>query len=85
MNVLIITMFSYALEKQKALVRQKMYINEVEDFSIHAVKALPDEIEKKLQGRQYDYAYIDIFYDASEVGKIRDHIHGMQNKQIERF
>ena len=85
MNVLIITMFTYALEKQKAIVKEKMFADEIEDYSIHAVKALPSEIEQKIQGRQYDYAYIDTFYTAEEVGKIRDHVQGMQHRQIERF
>ena len=85
MNILIISMFRYALEKQKAAVKEKMFVNSVEDFSIHDVYAMPDEIEEKIQGRQYDYAFIDVFYNNVEVGKIRDHIHGMQSKQIERF
>ena len=85
MNVLVISMFAYALEKQRAIVKEKMFADDIEDYSIHAVKALPDEIERKIQGRQYDYAYIDTFYNNEEVGKIRDHIQGMQVKQIERF
>lgn len=85
MNVLVISMFAYALEKQRAIVKEKMFADDIEDYSIHAVKALPDEIERKIQGRQYDYAYIDTFYNSEEVGKIRDHIQGMQAKQIERF
>ena len=85
MNVLVISMFRYALEKQKAIVKEKMFADEIEDYSIHAVKALPSEIEQKIQGRQYDYAYIDTFYTNEEVGKIRDHIMGQQYRQIERF
>lgn len=85
MNVLIITMFTYALEKQKAIVKEKMFADGIEDYSIHAVKALPSEIDGKIQGRQYDYAFIDVFYNNDEVGKIRDHVQGMQHKQIERF
>ena len=85
MNVLIITMFTYALEKQKAIVKEKMFADGIEDYSIHAVKALPNEIDGKIQGRQYDYAFIDVFYNNEEVGKIRDHVQGMQHRQIERF
>lgn len=85
MNVLVISMFAYALEKQKAIVKEKMFADGIEDYSIHAVKALPNEIDEKIQGRQYDYAFIDTFYNTEEVGKIRDHIQGMQHKQIERF
>lgn len=85
MNVLVISMFRYALEKQKAIVKEKMFADSIEDYSIHAVKALPSEIDGKIQGRQYDYAFIDVFYSNEEVGKIRDHVQGMQHKQIERF
>lgn len=85
MNVLVISMFAYALEKQKAIVKEKMFADGIEDYSIHAVKALPSEIDGKIQGRQYDYAFIDVFYNNEEVGKIRDHVQGMQHRQIERF
>lgn len=85
MNVLVISMFRYALEKQKAIVKEKMFADGIEDYSIHAVKALPSEIDEKIQGRQYDYAFIDVFYNNDEVGKIRDHVQGMQHRQIERF
>ena len=85
MNVLVISMFRYALEKQKAIVKEKMFADGIEDYSIHAVKALPNEIDGKIQGRQYDYAFIDVFYTNEEVGKIRDHIMGQQYRQIERF
>lgn len=85
MNILIISMFRYALEKQRAKVKERMYVENIEDYSIHAVHALPDEIESKIEGRQYDYVYIDTFYNNEEVGKIRDHVHGQQYKQIERF
>lgn len=85
MNVLVISMFTYALEKQESIVKKKMFADGIEDYSIHAVKALPNEIDGKIQGRQYDYAFIDVFYSNEEVGKIRDHVQGMQHKQIERF
>ena len=78
-------MFRYALEKQKEIVKEKIFADGNEDYSIHAVKALPNEIDGKIQGRQYDYAFIDVFYNNEEVGKIRDHVQGMQHKQIERF
>ena len=85
MNVLIITMFTYALEKQKEIVKEKMFADGIEDYSNREVKALPSEIDEKIQGRQYEYAFIDVFYSNEEVGKIRDHVQGMQHKQIERF
>ena len=84
-EILIITPFSYALEKQKSIVKEKMFADGIEDYSIREVKALPSEIDEKIQGRQYEYAFIDVFYSNEEVGKIRDHVQGMQHKQIERF
>ena len=78
-------MFRYALEKQKAIVKEKMFADDIDDYDIHVVHALPNEIDGKIQGRQYDYAFIDVFYNTEEVGKIRDHVQGMQHRQIERF
>ena len=84
-EVLIISPFSYALEKQKDFVKMKLFCDEIKDYKIHTVKALPDEIGGKIHGKQFDYAYIDVNYISSEVGKIREHVNGMQSKQIERF
>ena len=85
MNILIISPFTHALEKQTAEVKKQLFLDDVTDYNIHEVKALPDELDGKLDGKQYDYAYIDVNYIISEVGKIRDHINGMQSKQIVRF
>ena len=85
MNILIISPFTHALEKQTAEVKKQLFLDDVTDYNIHEVKALPDELDGKLDGKQYDYAYIDVNYINSEVGKIRDHINGMQSKQIVRF
>jgi hypothetical protein len=48
-------------------------------------QALPDELETKLMGKQFDYMFIDTFYSNEEVGMIREHLAGLQRKQIERF
>lgn len=85
MNILIISPFAHALEKQTAEVKRQLFLDDVTDYNIHEVKALPDELDGKLDGKQYDYAYIDVNYIISEVGKIREHINGMQSKQIVRF
>lgn len=85
MNILIISPFAHALEKQTAEVKRKLFLDDVTDYNIYEVKALPDELDGKLDGKQYDYAYIDVNYIISEVGKIREHINGMQSKQIVRF
>lgn len=84
-EILIISPFSYALEKQKDFVKLKLFCDEITDYKICTVKALPDEIDGKIHGKQFDYAYIDVNYINSEVGKIREHVNGMQSKQIERF
>jgi hypothetical protein len=84
-EVLIISPFAYALEKQKDFVKLKLFCDEITDYKIHTIKALPDEIDGKIHGKQFDYAYIDVNYINSEVGKIREHVNGMQSKQIERF
>ena len=84
-EVLIISPFAHALEKQKDLVKMKLFCDEIKDYKIHTIKALPSEIDGKIHGKQFDYAYIDVNYINSEVGKIREHVQGMQHKQIERF
>lgn len=85
MKVLIISLFEYAKNKQEVLVRYEMNMKGYDDFEIYAVKALPDEIDKALMGKQFDYMYIDVFYDNDETNKIREHLRGLQYKQIERF
>ena len=85
MNILIISPFAHALEKQTAEVKRQLFLDDVMDYNIHEVKALPDELDGKLDGKQYDYAYIDVNYINSEVGKIREHVQGMQHRQIVRF
>lgn len=82
MEVLIISPFRYALERQTNKIREKLFCKDVE-CRIHSIQALPDEIEDKILGNQYDYAYIDSEYISEEVGKIRDQLCG--RKTIERF
>lgn len=84
-EILIISPFSYALEKQKDFVKLKLFCDEITDYKIHTIKALPDEIDGKIHGKQFDYAYIDIHYIAEEINHIREHITGSQYRQIERF
>lgn len=85
MEVLIISPFAYALKQHEKKVKEKLFCDDIIDYHITIVQALPDEIDGKITGKQFDYAYIDISYIDVEVWKIREHISGMQNKQIERF
>lgn len=85
MEVLIISPFAYALERHEKKVKEKLFCDDITDYHINLIQALPDEIERKIHGKQFDYAYIDVNYINSEVGKIREHVSGMQSKQIERF
>ena len=70
MNILIISPFAHALEKQTAEVKRQLFLDDVMDYNIHEVKALPDELDGKL---------------ASEVNAMREHLNGLQSKQIVRF
>ena len=85
MKVLIISLFEYAKNKQEVLVKCEMNMKVYDDFEIYAVKALPNEIDNVLMGKQFDYMYIDVFYDNEDTNKIREHLRGLQYKQIERF
>ena len=85
MKILIISPFAYALTQYEKKVKEKLFCNDITDYSIDIIQALPDEIDGKITGKQFDYAYIDINYIDVEVWKIREHINGMQSKQIERF
>lgn len=85
MEVLIISPFAYALERREKKVKEKLFCDDITDYHITIIQALPDEIDGKIAGKQFDYAYIDINYIDVEVWKIREHINGMQSKQIERF
>lgn len=85
MNVLIISPFAYALEKQTTKVKRQLFLDDVENYNIHEVKALPDELNGKLDGKQYDFMYIDVHYIDAEVNAMREHLNGLQSKQIVRF
>lgn len=71
MEILIISMFSYALQ-----VKENEILNKYPKCKLATIFAFPDEIEVKLQGKQFDFCFADIYYSDEEVGKIRDHIQG---------
>ena len=83
LNVLIISPIKYALDKQVNKARAEFFAND-NDVAIHAVHALVDEVEKRINGKQYDIAFIDTLYDIDEVNMIREHICGVKQK-IVRF
>jgi hypothetical protein len=85
MEVLIISPFAYALKQHEKKVKEKLFCDDITDYHINLIQALPDEIERKIHGKQFDYAYIDIHYIAEEINRIREHITGSQYRQIERF
>lgn len=85
MNILIISPFAHALEKQTAEVKSQLFLDDVENYNIHEVKALPNELNGKLDGKQYDFMYIDVHYIDAEVNAMREHLNGLQSKQIVRF
>lgn len=81
--MLIISPIKYALDKQVEKARAEFFAND-NDITIHAVHALTDEVEKRINGRQYDIAFIDTLYDIDEVNIIREHVYGVKQK-IVRF
>ena len=83
LNVLVISPLKYALDKQVDKARAEFFAND-NDVTIHAVHALVDEVEKRINGKQYDIAFIDTLYDIDEVNMIREHICGVKQK-IVRF
>lgn len=85
MNILIISPFAYALGKQTTKIKRQLFLDDVENYNIHEIKALPDELNGKLDGKQYDFMYIDVHYIDAEVNAMREHLSGLQNKQIVRF
>lgn len=85
LDILIISPFRYALQKQCNKVSTNKIEGVKENFQIHSVYTLPADIEKGIYGQQYDFAYIDKFYSTEEIGRIREHIRGQQHKQIKLF
>ena len=85
MEVLIISPFAYALRQHEKKVKEKLFCDDITDYHINIIQAMPNEIERKIHGKSFDYAYIDRNYIEEEINKVREHITGAQYKQIERF
>ena len=75
-------MFTHAIKVKVRELSKKVNLSEVR---LVAIKAMPYNLEEKLMGEQFDYAFIDKFYDMDEVNIIREHITGLQKNQIKRF
>lgn len=78
MKILIISMFSYALQT-----KEKEIANKYPQCKVITIFAFPDDIDGKLTGQQFDFCFADVYYSDEEIGKIRDHIQG--KGKIERF
>lgn len=83
LNVLVISPIKYALDKQVKNVMAESFATD-NYCNIHAVHALVNEVEQRINGKQYDIAFIDTLYDIDEVNMIREHICGVKQK-IVRF
>lgn len=83
-TILVISMFRYAVEKKVKEINKGIPTDN-RTFRVVAIKAQPNEIEKVIEGKQFDYAFIDKFYEMDEVNIIRGHITGLQKNQIKRF
>lgn len=78
MKILIISMFSYALQ-----VKEKEIVSKYPHDKVTTIFAFPDDVDGKLTGQQFDFCFADIYYSDEEIGKIREHIQG--KGKIERF
>ena len=83
MEILIVSPYEYALQRQAEKLRERLFCKDIDDYRLHIVYALPADLDGKISGKQYDLAYVDSHYTAEEVGKVRDYLSG--RKIIERF
>ena len=82
MKILLISPFGYAVKQKSKEIKTILKKQKVAAF-IDEVIAMPDDINKKLKGKQYDYCYADAEYNSDEIAVIREHIQGKQI--VERF
>ena len=85
MNILVISPFRYAVLQKCRDIRAQVLNEDCFTCRVIAVHALPDEIQSKIYGRSFDFAYIDTSYLPEEVAEIRDHITGKIYKNIKYF
>ena len=84
-DILIISPFEYALKQKAEDIKLKLFCDELANYKLHMIKAMPDEIVGKLHGKSFDSAYIDNEYIDEEVAEIRNHITGKSYKNIKFF
>lgn len=84
-KILVITPFQYALENKVADIKLQLLCENVENYDICAIKALPDEVSSVLHGKSFDIAYADRNYIPEELAEIRSHIMGDSYKNLKIF
>lgn len=84
-NILVMSPYRYALENKVTDVKLRMLCDDIEDYHIDAVQALPDEVIDKLHGKTYDLVYVDDHYIDVELAEVRSHISGDIHKNIKIF
>ena len=84
-KILVITPFHYALENKVADIKLQLLCENVENYDICAIKALPDEVSSVLHGKSFDIAYADRNYILGELAEIRSHIMGDSYKNLKIF
>ena len=82
LEILIISMFPYAITEKEKEVRAELFARDITEYKITCIQALPKEIEEKIYGKQFDYAYADRNYISDELGIIREHIRGKQKIEL---
>ena len=83
LDILVISPFRYALRKKCEAIKLQMAVDDNDDFMLHAVYALPADVSKRIHGKSFDFAYVDIFYLSEEISEVRDHLRG--NKALKLF
>ena len=82
MDILIISPFNYAVHKQAEIVKELFFVNNLTINSIQITQALPNEIEQNIYGKNYDVAYVDMFYNEEEINMIREHVTGRKQTLV---
>lgn len=85
MDILVISPFRYALDQKADDIKLRLFCREETNYKLNLVQALPCDVADKLQGRSFDYAYIDVNYIDDEVAEIRSHITGESHKTMKFF
>jgi hypothetical protein len=82
LDILVISPFRYALRKKCEDVSMNLFCDDITNYKVHAIYALPDDIQEKIHGKSFDFAYIDIFYSSDEISSVRDHLRGDKKSKL---